>query len=514
MNLRKNAIKPALPAPMIKGQFALTDSGAITMYRPAEHTKPNKFLEAIGRRVRSFDGPFIPSSRTTQQGSTAASPATYYPSLWPQRFEKAFYIADCFQLYYTDSACYKSCNMFVNEAVRGGVKIRVSGSDSLSKRCQEIADEYIERLWDYETLFENGIAQIVGGDLYIQAAVTGVPLKGIPTDGQIDHFLTLPAAGMERCTDDADQFIDPARAFSQVDTQTWGDVAYFPLWQVCHTRWNHVAGEKYGIPEILSARKLGRMVELLESAKVLQNQARSSMRLHWKFGTPENPASPQEVEDLMALNGYVKGKIEPLNPNEGLRNFFTNSVSEITAIEGDAHIHQIDHIKYMLDRYANGLPTPRVLMNLGAENINRDVLKDIKATWMDETKRLNKALDKHIKGFFELSLMLQNIDPKLIKYETVWTKSTIMSEAETMDMIINAVEAKLISRQWGSVMAQTITNVPDIDEDRKQIEKEQKAETDLEVKKRSAGTTMGDKLSDDGFRSSGKSNGKMPVRNN
>jgi hypothetical protein len=110
--------------------------------------------------------------------------------------------------------------------------------------------------------------------------------------------------------------------------------------------------------------------------------------------------------------------------------------------------------------------------------------------------------------------MLQNIDPKLIKYETVWTKSTIMSEAETMDMIINAVEAKLISRQWGSVMAQTITNVPDIDEDRKQIEKEQKAETDLEVKKRSAGTTMGDKLSDDGFRSSGKSNGKMPVRNN
>lgn len=512
MNLRTLAKRPTVPNQMAKGTFALADSGAITMYRPAQTTKPAKFLEAIGRRVRTFDGPFVPSSRTTQQGTSAASASTYYQSLWPQRFEKAFYIADCFQLYFTDSACYKACNMYVNEAIRGGVKIRVSGNDALSKRCQDIADDYIKRLWTYEALFENGIAQIVGGDLYLQAACVDVPLRGIPTNGSIDHFLTLPAAGMERCTDDADQFIDPAKAFSQVDTQTWGDVAYFPLWQVCHTRWNHVAGEKYGVPEILSARKLGRMVELLESAKVLQNQARSSMRLHWKFGTPENPASPQEVQDLMALNGYVQGKIEPLNPNEGLRNFFTNSVSEIVPIEGDAHIHQIDHIKYMLDRYANGLPTPRVLMNLGAENINRDVLKDIKAQWMADTVRLNKALEKHIKTFFELSLMLQNIDPKLIKYECVWTKSTIMSEFEQMQMIIEAVEARLISRQWGAQMAQMITNVPDIDEDRKQIEKESKADTDLEMKKRSAGSTLTDKMQDEGFRSSGKNNGARPVR--
>jgi len=61
-------------------------------------------------------------------------------------------------------------------------------------------------------------------------------------------------------------------------------------------------------------------------------------------------------------------------------------------------------------------------------------------------------------------------------------------------------------------MLQTITNVPDVDEDLKQVEKEQKEATDLEMKKRSAGMTIGDKMNDEGFRLNGKANGKVPSR--
>ena len=477
---------------------AIVDAGAITTYRQATHAKPQSLLRRIGREVALASQPWVDARLTTQQGSQAASPATYFQTLWPQRLEKAQYVGDCYTQYLTDQTCFKSVNMFVDEALRGGVKIRVVGCDAPGfsvEDCQDIADEYCKTIWPTEQLKGAGKTAVVGGDLYTAFYTYKDELRG---------FLTLPAAGMERCTDDADQFTNPDRAFAQIDTNSWSDVVYFPLWQVSHTRWNYLPGEKYGIPELMPVRRLARILMLCETAKVTQIMARAPMRYHWKIGDPENAASLQEVKDVMALNGFVEGRREIMDPAEQARDIFTNGVGDVKVLEGDQQVHQVEHLRYILDRYCNGLPTPRQLMPLGAENINRDVLKEIRAQWQLDTRRVNEAVDEPVKYGYQIQLALYNCDPHKVKFETMWTKSTTETEADRNESLCSLRDRKLISRRTAVGMLQEYTRIADVDEEIKQIEKEDKEDTELEVQKRAAGVTTGDRLADEG--------GMKPVR--
>ena len=478
--------------------LAIADSGAISAYQRSVTTKRPALLARYSRQVDQLRGKHIVARKTSQQGTAAASPSTYQQTLWPQRFEKAQYIADNYDQWYNDPACRKSCNMYVYEAIRGGVKIRVIGEDDISKRAQDIADEYVQ-LWpvhggpdDGISLMGGGLCAMIAGEFWPQAAVTGEV-----GNGKIQRFLNLPAVGMERNTDDADQFIDPQNAYSQVDTQTWADVAQFPLWAVYNARWNWIPGSKNGNPEIISVRRLARLLELMEACKVTQVQVRSSLRYVYSYGTPENPASPDEVRDLMALNGFVEGKREIFDPSEIARDIHMGGVGGVSVLEGDQNVGVVEHLRYFLDRYANGLPTPRQLMALGSENINRDTLKDLRAQWMADTVRINQFLDGPVKYFFELALMLQCIDPDDILYETMWSKSTIASEEEQILAHINMVAAGLESKQQAVTNLQQYTRIPSIAMEMEFLAKEADEAAEREMNIRSSFQTVSDKMKDE-----------------
>jgi hypothetical protein len=476
--------------------IAVLDSGAVSAYRPAWHTKPSRMLNRVQRQVHAMQGKYIPPAKTTQQGSAAASPTTYQQTLWPQRFEKANYIGDNYNQWYNDPACRKACNMYVYEAIRGGVKIRV-GKNDYGDDPQQIADDYV-KLWpvhggpdDGVSLMGGGLCAMIAGEFWPQAAVSGQ---------YIERFLNLPAVGMERRTDDADQFIDKREAYSQVDTQTWGDVGDpFPYWSVYNARWNWIPGSKNGNPEIISVRRIARLLELMESCKVTQVQVRSSMRYVYRYGTEENPATINQVKDLMALNGFVEVKREIFDPTEIARDVHMTGVGGVDVLEGDQNLGQVDHLKYFLDRYCNGLPTPRQLMSLGAENINRDTLKDIRAQWMSDTVRVNQFLGSSsaepgpIGFFFNLQLLLAGIDPDLVPYEILWSKSTTETEQERIDSIIKLREAGGISQKTFLTMIQEYTKIPDIEQELKLLADEAEQATKMEERKRSAGQTMTDK---------------------
>jgi len=474
---------------VLTDQGAITDSGAITAYRPAQHSKPPGMLKRINRVVESMRGRVLQPDVTTQQGSAAASPTTYYQTLWPQRFEKAQYIEDCYDQWFNDPACRKACNMFVMEAVRGGVRILVQGQDSMSRDAQDIADSYV-KLWptaggplDGISLQGGGLCAMIAGEFWPQAAIAGNPLR---QDGYIDHFLNLPAVGMERKTDDADQFIDMANAYGQVDTQTWQDIATFPFWSVFNARWNWMPGSKNGNPEILSVRRLRRLLELMEAAKVTQVQVRAPMRYLWTFGDKDNTASRSELMDLMALNGFVEGKREIFDPTEVARDFFSNGIGKVEAVQGDSGIGECDHLKYFLDRVAVGWPTPRALMNLGAENINRDVLKDMTRQWLKQTQTLNEFLDLPILHFFEIQLALQGIDYKTLKYDTVWTTSSAEDPLDQVQTLTLLYDAGAMSEKTFVSKCQQFTGVTDIDAEIAEIHKDAELATKQELAKQQA----------------------------
>ena len=74
--------------------YVATDSGLLTAYSPAQQTKPQNFIQRIAARLFKFDKPINPLE-TSQMGSGAASPSTYYQTIWAQRYERAQMIADC-----------------------------------------------------------------------------------------------------------------------------------------------------------------------------------------------------------------------------------------------------------------------------------------------------------------------------------------------------------------------------------------------------------------------------------
>lgn len=449
----------------------LTDSGAITMYRPAVHSKPSGLLERIGNRIRGESGfDWVPPATTTQQGSAASSPTTYYMTLWPQRYEKQAYIADCNNQYLSDPACFKSMNMYVEAAFEENFTIWISNKDRLGKEAQAIADDYI-KMWE-EDLFGYGIDLLIQGELWPQ---------GVFKNNDLQYFLNLPAVGMERCTDDADQFIDPEKAYAQFDAVTYSNMAYFADWQIAQCRWNHVPGQKLGIPELLPVRRLARLLELQEAAKVTQVQVRAPMRYLWVFGSKDNPASPDEVRDLMALNGFVYGKRAVFDPQEVARDMFINGIGDVKAIEGDSGVGETEHLRYFLDRLCNGYPTPRALMNLGSENINRDVLRDMRAQWMTSTKKLHKVMNKPIKHFLELWWILRGINPELIDYSVEWVTPSVETDQDRVDSVVMLKQAGITSTRTSVKMIQGYTGIPDIEAELKELEKEKQMDADQQM---------------------------------
>lgn len=182
-NLRHMEPGPRAVEEYGKALKALADSGAITMYRPGVVTKSKNLLSRVGSSLRPYDN-WVDPRRTTQQGTSAASQATYWQTLWPQRFEKAQYVSDCWNQYMNDPACFKSVNMYAYEAVRGSCRIRVQGNDPISKQAQSIADRYM-KLWpvhggpaDGTSLFGAAVAQLVTGDLFTQGAAVLNPASG------------------------------------------------------------------------------------------------------------------------------------------------------------------------------------------------------------------------------------------------------------------------------------------------------------------------------------------------
>jgi hypothetical protein len=447
---------------------AIADSAAVSMYRPAQHTKPPGILNRIGNKIARETGRWVDPKTTTQQGSAASSPSTYFQTLWPQRYEKQQFIFDCNNQWLSDPACMKSINMYVEEAFRGAFKIRVLGTDSMAKEAQAIADDYAA-MWE-DDLCGYGRCLLLAGELWPQFVVK---------DDQVASILNLPAVGMERCTDDADEFIDPRRAYSQFDAVTYSDLTYFRDWQISQVRWNHIPGQKLGIPDILPVRRMSRMLELMEASKVTQVQVRAPMRYLWTFGDKDNTGNPAEIEQLMAMNGFVEGKRQIFDPTETARDMFGNGLSDVKAIEGDSRVGEIEHLRYFLDRICNGYPTPRQLMALGSENINRDVLKDIKAQWMASTTKLTDAIKKPIKHGLEIAWILQDIVPSLLKYEVLFTKSTIETEQDRIDSLVALSEAKLVSRKTAVTMLQQYTQVPDVEAEIAEIDKENRQQMEL-----------------------------------
>ena len=489
------------------GYNLVTDSGQLTAFRPAQYVKPQGFIQRIQNAWSGFVS--LPKqNQTSEQGAaSASSPVTYYLTLWEQRLGRRARIEDCRSLYLSDPRVFKSVNMYVDEALRGGPKIRVRGTNRRAKTAQAIADD-VAKVYNPALIMEWGRGLAVEGDLFIQHVIAETP-----TGKELVQAVAMPAIGMERLTDDADNFINPNAAFEQIDSMTFETVAQFPSALMTHCRWNKINGDRYGTSEICTVRRAIRALELCEQAITISRLNRAPLRRHHKIGTSENTGSLQEINDYKAQNGFYSGNNEAYNPQSVLVDYFSNGNVSIETLQGDPYAGQIEDVKYLQNVLMTSLPTPGPFFGLAIEDAKRDVLEDMRKLWVRSHQKLQLSLDEVVRHGYELALTLAGIDPTTIEYTVQWAMPSLDTMPEVVDALAQAKEAGIVSPRTAVEQIAPFLGISDIDIELDEIMDEQSKLHDMEVEKRGTSVTPKDQLEDAGLKAEKKPSKARQKRN-
>lgn len=472
----------------------LTDSGQISAFRPALYVKPQRPIERISRAWNAFLGKPNPSQTSEQGASSAASPVTYYLSLWEQRLGRRARIEDTRSLYLSDSRVFRSTNMYVDEALRGGPKIRVQGKDRKAKKAAEIA-KAVEKIYNASLIQEWGKGLIIEGDLFIQHVVQ---TKG--GDKRLVQAVAMPSVGMERLTNDADQFVheDGEPAFEQIDSMTFTTVAQFPASLMTHTRWSKVNGDRYGTSELCTARRVIRALELMEQAVMINRMVRAPIRRFHSVGSENNTGSAQEIQQYKAENLYYKGKLEAFNPLTTMVDYVGNGNTKVETLTGDPNIGRVEDLSYIQDVMMAALPTPGPFFGLAIEFAKRDVLDDMRKLWVRSHTKIQEAIAEPVKHGFELACTLAGIDPASIDYSVQWLGGGLETPDEIAEYLVVAKDGGIMSQKTAVEKWAQVTGVTDIDQEIKDIKSTEDDAHAKEVEKRGAGKTIQDQMDDEG----------------
>ena len=451
--VRSQSEQPPNPATQIERYRAMRDSGMVTAYRPTQHTKNTGVINSIQTKWTNLVR-HISSILTTQQGSAVAAPSAYAFQLYSLRYEHRQVVDDCRLMYDNDVRVRRSINMFAREAVRRGVIVTVQNGarglvGSNQRKAQKICSD-IEKIFNGKEQGSPKIESfsrmaIVEGDLFLQYVVN-------PATNEVVDIMRMPASSMERNTDDADKFIDVERAFSNVDTLTNAEIATFALWQIWHGRWDYIDGDKYGNPIMLASRRLYRLLELAEEAQLRRRISRAPQRILWNIGTESKPGLKADVDKWKENNGEVEGLQEQYDPVNVGWNFFGNGLITASVIKGDSTVHEIDDVEYFQDQFVNaGLPTPGAIYSLASKDVNRDVLEDVKAQWLQETMALSEFMAGAVRKAIDLGLLLAGINPDSINVSIHFSESSIETPASIIaraQALLNNGYGQGLNFQW------------------------------------------------------------------
>ena len=480
-----------------------SDSGQVSAFRPAIYQKPQGPIGRIHRAWSAFVGKPEPMRTTEQGASSAASPVTFYLSLWTQLFGRRTRIEDTRALYLSDPRVFRSVNMYVDEALRGGPTIRVQGKKNRDKKAREIAKK-AEKIYNATLVQEWGKGLVVEGDLFIQHVVD-------PHRKELVSAVAMPGVGMQRLVNDADQFVNEDHAFEQIDSMTFEHVAYFSNSLMTHSRWSKINGDQYGTSELCTARRLIRAIELVEQALTISRMVRAPLRRLHNVGTETNTGSAQELINYKADNGFFSGKNEAYNPQSVMIDYYANGNVKIDTLLGDPHQAQIDDIRYMANVLMCALPTPGPFFGFGIEEAKRDVLEDMKALWVRSHEKIQQYMDEPVRHGFELQLTLAGIDPSTIEYNIQWARPSLDTTAETVDWLTVARSEGGLSQKTYVQEIAKIIGTSDIEQELADIEAEKKLDHENEISKRTAGMSMKEQMEEESPTKNKRLKTKMPT---
>jgi len=213
----------------------------------------------------------------------------------------------------------------------------------------------------------------------------------------------MPTETLIPQVDTTGRFIDPARAWKQVNPMTGEELAEFALYQLSMARLtpdNYDDHGSLGRPYLDATRTVWDKLRMTEQDLVIRRRTRAPQRMHHNL-----PGYEEEQ-----LENY-RTDIEQDQAEGNWRDYYTNTEkAKVEPINGDANLDQIADVAHLLDSFFAGAPAPKGLFGY-ADELNRDILEDLKRDWYDELDSLQDLAGQAYEFGFRLDLLLKGIDP-------------------------------------------------------------------------------------------------------
>jgi hypothetical protein len=372
-------------------------------------------MPSIKQRVQAFFNP--PTAETTAQTPAAAqqSIVAEYEKLKADRDRLAI-IKTCRTMYQQDPRVKKALKMYATDLVKAGFIVKTK-----NEQAKQIATDLQNRIGLNKKLQD--VVRLSGRD--------GDSFYEIVVDDQLNitEVSRKPTLRMRRNSNSADKFEDPQRAFYMVpdnymSTDIPKDAVWFAEWQIIHTRWEHDDESRYGTPMWASATGAFKRVTEGETDMAVRRKVRAGMRLlHVVEGSPA---------DLEAYKTVNKKALD--HPTAAHLDLFTNKPGSITAVQGDAHLSEINDLLHQVATMFAASDVPMELVAYG-EGLNRDILSEKKDEY-DESLADGRewVTEEFLKPLIERQWLMKGILPAEVEYALIWRKAKSLTPADLRDL--------------------------------------------------------------------------------
>lgn len=361
-------------------------------------------------------------------------------------------IAECRDMVAEDPRAKQSVATLSRDATKGGFTVQVTGARAA--QAQAAADALVARLDLFTRLDDWARLTLRDGDTFLEL--------GVAANGEIVQVTRKPTLETYRFSDDYDRFYDPAAAFYWTDRPTYTDVppadaTWFAEWQIVHARWDRDEGSRYGNPLFASARSAYKRMRQGELDIAVRRKTRSGMR----YVHVLEDASPAEIEAYKVAN---KPALD--DPFAAVADLFQNKRGGLQAVQGDAHLSEIEDVLHHVDTFGMASPVPLELIGYG-RNLNRDVLQQKKEQY-DETLGSVRGwlVSEFVRPLLERQWLLLGIWPDALTWDVQWKakKEPAPAELAQMGQFIASLKAMGLLTD-ATLLRLLATRLPDFDVD-------------------------------------------------
>jgi hypothetical protein len=421
----------------------------------------NAIRKAILRRQTMVPAP-PPVVRTTELGTSASvSPRTEYQArIYIERYDRRSVLTDVARVLADNPLIAQAATVFVDTAVSKGFTVAVHRTSvrgtiaGVQKRAQRVIDRIIKDCDLRNKIPSWGRKAMEEGDLFIQ---------NVEHKGQLVNAKRMPAATMERMTDERDAFVDVLDAYHQLDVGTNEIIGNFALWQVTHGRWNYTDGERYGNSHFLQLRELSRA--FLEMVREMPQRRKiyGQMRFFHQVGTKDHPGAWEDVQRYRQENSLVE---RDRRGDWDLRSqFFGNGLTSVTALHGDGHLDQIKDLEFVLNVIFPRTNIAKGLIGFG-ETVSRDVLDEQREFMYTQQDLLIDFLEwGALRPTFDLGLMMEGINPDSVLYAIQFEdRMTEAGKLARLQVLLEVYEAGLMTDEQFCQRASAYLGIKNVEE--------------------------------------------------